>query len=180
MIRLFKVSLLIVGSIIMLSGCGIINPYHENFECQTKDSAGHCVGMEVAYGVALGQVDFDESAVIIKKQTGDDEVVEVIESDCKDCDRDAAVTAAVNFSDLAYGKRQGNSRAQYQNAVYSRLTGLLEQPETPMVDPPRIMRVLILPYEDDSKVLYMPRYTYLKVEESRWVVGDYLVDGMED
>lgn len=51
-----------------------------------------------------------------------------------------------------------------------RLAELLEEPETPMITPPRIMRVLILPYRGKGDELFMARYTYLQVESAKWVL----------
>jgi conjugal transfer pilus assembly protein TraV len=51
-----------------------------------------------------------------------------------------------------------------------RLAELLEEPETPMIAPPRIMRVLILPYKGKGDELFMARYAYLQVESAKWVL----------
>jgi conjugal transfer pilus assembly protein TraV len=157
----FKIFMVGIVIAVALCGCSVVNPYHENFVCRAPDDKGHCVGMGDAYGNAIGEIDLDAPEVNGKK--------------CKTCAKDN-IAQHIDFATLAKGSKKDNNQEAYQNAVYSRLIGLLENPETPMVDPPRIMRVLILPYKDDGDVLYMPRYTYLKVEESRWVIGDYLVN----
>jgi conjugal transfer pilus assembly protein TraV len=122
--------------------------------------------MDKSYGDSIGEMDLDS-----EKQSED-------RSDCKDCE--LGKRKDISFKELANGGRNNDHSSEYQEAVYDRLTGLLKKPATPMVDPPKVMRVLILPYEDDSNVLYMPRFTYLKVEDSRWVVGDYLVKEREN
>jgi conjugal transfer pilus assembly protein TraV len=66
----------------------------------------------------------------------------------------------------------GDGRDLYREALYSRFAGLLREPETPMVVPPRVMRVLLLPYRGAEGELYMLRYAYLFVEEPRWILGD--------
>jgi conjugal transfer pilus assembly protein TraV len=50
-----------------------------------------------------------------------------------------------------------------------RLAQLLKEPRTPMVTPPRIVRVLILPYKGNGD-LFMARYAYLQVEPAGWVL----------
>ena len=67
--------------------------------------------------------------------------------------------------------------AQCPTLSRSALQGLIEQPVTPMLKPPRSVRTLILPYADRQRPdrLYMPRYVYSLVERPQWVVGDYLV-----
>ncbi len=55
---------------------------------------------------------------------------------------------------------------------YQMVTGLLDEPRKPILQPPRIMRVLLLPYEGEGDELFMTRYVYLKVEESDWILSD--------
>ena len=55
---------------------------------------------------------------------------------------------------------------------YQMVTGLLEEPQKPILQPPKIMRVLLLPYEGEGDELFMTRYVYLKVEESDWILSD--------
>ncbi|WP_163338749.1 TraV family lipoprotein [Desulfopila sp. IMCC35008] len=55
---------------------------------------------------------------------------------------------------------------------YQMVTGLLEEPQKPILQPPKIMRVLLLPYEGEGGELFMTRYVYLKVEESDWILSD--------
>jgi len=55
---------------------------------------------------------------------------------------------------------------------YQLVVGLLEEPQKPILQPPKIMRVLLLPYEGEGEELFMTRYVYLKVEESDWILSD--------
>lgn len=55
---------------------------------------------------------------------------------------------------------------------YQMVAGLLEEPEKPILQPPKILRVLLLPYEGEGEELFMTRYVYLKVEESDWILSD--------
>ena len=65
----------------------------------------------------------------------------------------------------------------YQEGVYKKLAGLLEEPKTPLIAPPKVMRVLLLPYKNDRD-LYMYRYVYFVVDDFRWVLdGTPAVEG---
>ncbi len=65
----------------------------------------------------------------------------------------------------------------YQESVYKKLAGLLEEPKTPLIAPPKVMRVLLLPYKNDRD-LYMYRYAYFVVDDFRWVLdGNPAVEG---
>ena len=57
----------------------------------------------------------------------------------------------------------------YQESVYKKLAGLIEEPKTPLIAPPKVMRVLLLPYKNDRD-LYMYRYAYFVVDDFRWVL----------
>ena len=54
-------------------------------------------------------------------------------------------------------------------ARLERVAQLLKEPQTPMIVPPRILRVLILPYKGNGD-LFMARYAYLQVEPAKWVL----------
>lgn len=58
------------------------------------------------------------------------------------------------------------------NSRYRTITDLLEAPATPVLDPPRILRVLLLPYKGDNNELFMTRYAYLEVEPAQWVLTE--------
>ena len=65
----------------------------------------------------------------------------------------------------------------YQEGVYKKLAGLLEEPKTPLIAPPKVMRILLLPYKNDRD-LYMYRYAYFVVDDFRWVLdGNPAVEG---
>ena len=59
-----------------------------------------------------------------------------------------------------------------QDNRYKILTDLLEEPERPMLKPPKILRVLLLPYTGEDDELFMTRYVYLKIEDSKWILTD--------
>ena len=64
---------------------------------------------------------------------------------------------------------------QYVESLYDVLTKLLKDPRTPVIMPPKIVRVLILPYEGNGgKNLYSARYIYVIVEDARWVLHNVL------
>jgi conjugal transfer pilus assembly protein TraV len=70
-----------------------------------------------------------------------------------------------------------NGEKAYQEGVYKKLAGLLDEPKTPLIAPPKVMRVLLLPYKND-KNLYMYRYAYFVVDDFRWVLdGNSAVEG---
>ena len=64
------------------------------------------------------------------------------------------------------------SQIEAQNSRYKMLTDLLEAPETPVLNPPRILRVLLLPYKGENNELFMTRYAYLEIEPSQWVLTE--------
>jgi len=69
------------------------------------------------------------------------------------------------------------TQVTYQGSLYRKLSGLLEEPETPMIAPPKVMRVLLLPYKGTDKELFMYRYAYFLVDDYSWVLGDNIVTG---
>lgn len=59
-----------------------------------------------------------------------------------------------------------------QDARYRILTELLQEPEKPLLQPPKILRVLMLPYEGANGELFMTRYVYVQVEDAKWLLTE--------
>lgn len=55
---------------------------------------------------------------------------------------------------------------------YQMIAGLMEEPQKPILQPAKILRVLLLPYEGEGNELFMTRYAYIKVEDSDWILSD--------
>lgn len=70
------------------------------------------------------------------------------------------------------GQAAPPSNTDYEKALYGRVKDLLEAPTTPVVVPPKVMRVLMLPYEGEENELYMLRYAYIFLDRPRWVLTD--------
>jgi len=80
-------------------------------------------------------------------------------------------------TDPAKGLIPTNGEKAYQESVYKKLSGLLDEPKTPLIAPPKVMRVLLLPYKNDRD-LYMYRYAYFVVDDFRWVLdGNPALEG---
>lgn len=56
----------------------------------------------------------------------------------------------------------------------NKLSNIINKPVTPLMTPPTILRVLVLPYETSDGILNSWKYSYVKVEEGKWVLSDYL------
>ena len=63
-------------------------------------------------------------------------------------------------------------KAEARDSQYRTITNLLENPKTPLINPPKILRVLILPYKGEKNELFMTRYAYLEIENASWVLTD--------
>jgi conjugal transfer pilus assembly protein TraV len=61
---------------------------------------------------------------------------------------------------------------ELQGNRYKILTELLQEPEKPILQPPKILRVLLLPYKGENDELFMTRYVYVKIENSKWILTD--------
>ncbi|WP_103730496.1 TraV family lipoprotein [Novosphingobium sp. HII-3] len=150
--------LLPVCAAFMLSGCAtmgsIMSPYSEKFSCKNDDH-GQCIHPEKAYADAVAGVASKSDPAVT---------------------RDRKLLRDGKAARGSTGTTSG-AFAGYRDSVYRELQGLIEQPVTPMLKPPRSVRTLILPYADRQRPdrLYMPRYVYSLVERPQWVVGDYLV-----
>ena len=64
------------------------------------------------------------------------------------------------------------AKQEIQDNRYKILVGLLQEPKKPLLQPPKILRVLLLPYKGENEELFMTRYIYVKVEDSEWILTD--------
>ena len=78
------------------------------------------------------------------------------------------------------GNNEEKSFNRYRSALYDKFSGLLKEPKTPIVAPPKVMRVLLLPYTGQENEFYMLRYVYFFVDKPRWILGDSVIADGED
>ncbi|MDP2852114.1 MAG: TraV family lipoprotein [Gallionella sp.] len=83
-------------------------------------------------------------------------------------DTKTAYEEATGFGKKSDGKPL-KAEESAEAARLTRLAELLHEPQTPMIAPPRVLRVLILPYKGSGD-LFMARYAYLQVEPANWVL----------
>ncbi len=65
-----------------------------------------------------------------------------------------------------------DAQVEAQNSRYRILAELLEEPDTPLLQPPKVLRVLLLPYRGEDNELFMTRYAFLEVERAQWVLTE--------
>ena len=167
---------LIIITMLCLWGCGaILNPYKDDFSCPDQDK-GKCIKVEGAYKESLQK---KKTNTLNEKEN---------KAACEKCRKEAINN---NVSEDTYctacstseTNKSGNNRrttesseTMYQRAVNKKLATMLKAPNTPLIAPPQVMRVLVLPYKGDMNELYMMRYIYLLIDDPKWVVGNYLID----
>ena len=123
-------------------GCGkVFNPYKSDYMCPDVYK-GKCATMDQAY-----EESFSENEMVINQ------------SDCKDCDKKNKKEAATK-TDAGY---------TYKDKLYRELSSLIDEPETPVVIPPKVARVLILNYtEENDETFYGYRHIYFIADKPRF------------
>jgi len=61
-------------------------------------------------------------------------------------------------------------RNEAQDQRYMILADLIQEGKKPILQPPKILRVLLLPYKGENEELFMTRYVYVKIESADWVL----------
>lgn len=158
-----------------LAGCSIVgtalNPYEDDFHCKLNPGSeidgGICSGVSEVYKDALEDREYKSD------KTRKKEAKEAKNAQSRDSEENIS-PARLSRAEIAAAE------SKYQKARLERMTGLIEAPVTPLVAPPVVMRLLILPYEDEDNGLNLMRYTYLMLDRPRWVMGDYLYDEREE
>ena len=136
---------------VTLCGCSaVLNPYQSSFNCPETDK-GKCVSVQKAYSESLNP--------LVKPEQ------EVKDCEAGDCGKAKPIDPGT-----------GREESEYRGALFKRLSGLLNEPETPLVAPPQVMRVLLLPYKGDGGELFMPRYAYFFLDRPQWILDGSLVE----
>lgn len=142
---------------VVLSGCSILNPYKENFDCQAGKEGGGCFDVQTAYAHATATEGMDGHP---------------------------GVPVPLNEKEAAYlanaGIDAGSPRKDYKDAVYTELKQIVEEKRTPMLTPPRILEVSFIPFEDEDGYLFTGGDAYIKVEEAKWILDGRLTNIIEN
>jgi len=94
----------------------------------------------------------------------------------KDAYEDSFVEEQEKFSPMVKTSKQQVTKESdgpvydYQKQLYAEMKGIIGDAETPMLTPPKQMRLLVLDYVDNDKVLYGYRYIYFMAEQERWIL----------
>lgn len=62
----------------------------------------------------------------------------------------------------------------------NKLAAIINRPVTPLRTPDTILRVLLLPYTDSNNVLHSWKYSFVKVDDGKWILSDYLNSTIEN
>jgi conjugal transfer pilus assembly protein TraV len=137
-------------------GCSILSPYDSEFPCK-GGYAGKCSSVRGAHVESLAGLDGG-----VKEQKNP-----------PPCEGESCQAAKYQAGEQRVGlSPQESAEGAYKTSLYKRLDNLLQEPKMPVVAPPKVMRILMLPYKGQEGEFYMMRHTYFFVDEPRWVLGD--------
>jgi len=176
----------------LLSGCSIFNPYDSEFSCP-GGYKGKCISVNGAYNEAKSgrqepvaidtagsgnpdqknENEGTEPAPARDNRTAEEVCTQYNNSD-DPVNTDGACVRKKKPSALKETKELQNYN-RYRSALYDKFGNLLKEPQTPVVSPPKIMRVLLMPYTGQENEFYMLRYVYFFVDEPRWLLGNSIM-----
>lgn len=151
---------------LMTASCAtFVNPYNEDFSCP-KTFNGKCVSITEAYDESVEGVGLEEEE---HEPEPCDCWPDEIDCDCEESKQKDDIAIAISEQKAPSPESPENS---YRESLYGKLTRLIDEPVTPIVAPPKVLRVLLLPYEGSDNALYMYRYVYFFVDEPRWILDE--------
>lgn len=56
------------------------------------------------------------------------------------------------------------------------MKGYISQQQMPIKTPDKNLRVLVFPYVDQNNILQTHNFQYVKVDEGKWILGEYLLN----
>lgn len=66
-------------------------------------------------------------------------------------------------------------KSNYENERDKMMARIIKAPPVPMRVPDTILRTLIMPYADDGDVLNTYSYKFVKIDNGKWIMGEYLM-----
>lgn len=160
---------LILAGMLLMSGCALLNPYESSFSCPESYN-GKCVSVQTAYS--------ESSGVSVKAK---DAAADQSQENCgPESENSGACSERMESAGTNPSSKENGTLTKYRAALFDKFTGLLKEPVSPIVAPPKTMRVLLLPYTGQDNEFYMLRYVYFFVDEPRWLLGDTVSSGEEE
>jgi hypothetical protein len=78
------------------------------------------------------------------------------------------------YEKMGYIKGKTSIKQVYKEQA-DKISKLLEEEPYPLKMPDTIVRIMFMPYVDEDKVLHAQSYKFLKLDEGKWVIGEYLL-----
>lgn len=152
------------------AGCaGGLGVYESDFSCPNSYN-GRCISMQGAYDAAVsGQDSADYDPAVIKKKK---------EMEEESGEKTSGNQVSENVMDPRVGEQ--NAYSAYKESLYNKFSSLIQTSVTPMVAPPKVMKVLLLPYRGEGNELFMLREVFFFVDEPKWILGDTVVELEEE
>ncbi|MBU0993385.1 MAG: type IV conjugative transfer system lipoprotein TraV [Proteobacteria bacterium] len=134
----------IVCLTLYVTGCGkVFNPYHSEYMCPDVYK-GKCATMDEAY-----EESFEDNELVLERQ------------DCKDCDKQTQKNKREQPSE--------NKTYTYKDKLFTEIAAIIDEPETPVLVPPKVSRVLIISYtDDDEETFFGYRHVYFITDKPRF------------
>lgn len=160
-----KKGLLLALVMSSLSGCSLL-PYHDSDACKLEGNYGKCIDGQSAYDEAVSGKEMYGNYIVEDGLT--DEMPEAVKQQTK-----SAEGSGDGFIDnhLSVAEREYiGLRAK----TYQELSTLVDNPQTPLVRPTKVLTTLIIGYRDssDKKHMYSPRYVYTIAKEPEFVLDN--------
>ena len=153
--------ILLIATSLCLAACSIVNPYANDFSCPDTFH-GKCISVTGAYNQ-----DIREKPEEISR----DEMNTCIGGECRGANEKSADAKPANLPKMEVA---GTSYNRYKDSLYRRLDHLLREPETPVVAPPKVMRILFLPYRGGEGEFVMTHHVFFFADDPKWVLGNDL------
>ena len=135
---------LLLAAVFFTAGCAsVFNPYDDTFQCPETDK-GKCMSIPEAYDISLSGKEPDRVSLVKTN----------------------------NLSAAKADRPSGHVvKYDYFDKKYKEMTALIADPDTPLVAPPDVKRILILSYTGKENTLFGYRFVYFFATEPEWIIS---------
>ena len=184
-------TILIVSVCVAISGCArVFNPYKSTWSCPAP-YLGKCTDVHEAYKESVTGQDEKNAQAFRDKVNRDKKVAKKGSDDdagkCTTCGGGSggtgeSFTSATCNAECSKDKAskpcqeclsslpKPSDEALYKGALFREMTSIIEQPRTPMLKQPEVLRVLVLGYTGGENEFFSHRYMYMIVSKPRWIL----------
>ena len=134
---------------------------------------------EVVY---INGQNFKQSKIVKVSPKAKEEIKKIVANEAKLPETKVKEIEKVVEKEKTEAKKEAEKKIKkiitpYKEERIKKEIALLKEPITPVKTPDKVLRILVLPYVDENNTFHSGEYLFVKVEDGKWILGEYIKTG---